>query len=726
MQNLPALVGARGAAWRVDRMDGAGRRRGTRLLHLSKAAARGAERLIAVRPHEPVAALAAREALVPASPRHAAAIIAAAAGASRVAFALHAAERLRGDIHPWQLCAALAFERGHARVLVADEAGMGKTVSAAIAIAQCLDEDGERRCLVVAPGHLVPQWNDELRERVALETRALDAGELRRVRDEIPAGVAPWALPGCAIASLDFFKQPHVLQPAATAAWDLLVVDEAHLACGVSERHAAVAMLARRARRVLLLTATPSDGGTERLHALLSLGSARGEPPLCLRHVAGRRPRVERSLRIGPSAAERALHAALARYTAWISGAKAPDRAAVHLLCSVLVKRALSSPHAAHVSLERRRALLIDADASPAPAQLPLFDGDGDDGVMGAASGQPIDRERAELTALVSLASDAAAADRRLEAVARLVRRAREPVVIFSCFRDTAARIAARLDRQTRVRLVHGEMAPAAMQASLDAFRDGRATVLVATDVASQGLNLQARCRWVIHYDLPWRPPLLGQRAGRVDRLGQTRRVHATTIDAQGTEAEAMRARLAWLADRMHAHEQLHERRWDALADIEARRLRAVRDGAGSAAVPPIRDDVTVVEIECVDTGSGVIERRAFALQAGEASARAWAGAWCAARIRALRRHLAIRCARRVARERDVLAWSLETVSPALRQDGLFERRVERERLRDARRHADLAAASRDAIGRHRTQSLITAARLRVIATITPHLPRFR
>src|SRR5688500_6204531 len=219
MQNLPALAGARGSAWRVDRIDAAGRRRGTRLLHLSKAAARGVERLIAVRPHEPVAPLPAREGLVPTAPRDAGAIIAAAARGQRVAFALHAAERLRGDIHAWQLCAALAFERGHPRVLVADEAGMGKTVSAAIAIAQCLDEGGERRCLVLAPGHLVPQWTAELRARMSIEARALDAAELRRVRDELPAGVAPSTLPGCAVASLDFFKQPHVMHSAA-AVWD--------------------------------------------------------------------------------------------------------------------------------------------------------------------------------------------------------------------------------------------------------------------------------------------------------------------------------------------------------------------------------------------------------------------------------------------------------------------------------------------------------------------------
>ena len=62
---------------------------------------------------------------------------------------------------------------------------------------------------------------------------------------------------------------------------------------------------------------------------------------------------------------------------------------------------------------------------------------------------------------------------------------------------------------------------------ALDAFCRGRTNVLVATDLAGEGLNLQ-RAGVVIHYDIPWNPVKLDQRNGRAHRIGQTRdRVNA-------------------------------------------------------------------------------------------------------------------------------------------------------------------------------------------------------
>jgi hypothetical protein len=70
--------------------------------------------------------------------------------------------------------------------------------------------------------------------------------------------------------------------------------------------------------------------------------------------------------------------------------------------------------------------------------------------------------------------------------------------------------------------------------------------VLIATDVGGQGLNLQTRARWIINLELPWNPARLAQRIGRVDRIGQTRRVHATIL----VHARAERPVLAALTTR--------------------------------------------------------------------------------------------------------------------------------------------------------------------------------
>jgi superfamily II DNA or RNA helicase len=58
--------------------------------------------------------------------------------------------------------------------------------------------------------------------------------------------------------------------------------------------------------------------------------------------------------------------------------------------------------------------------------------------------------------------------------------------------------------------------------------------VLIATDAASEGLNLQETARYVLHFDIPWNPSRLEQRNGRLDRHGQARDVfvhHFTSSD---------------------------------------------------------------------------------------------------------------------------------------------------------------------------------------------------
>lgn len=718
LQTAGDIAGARGWLWRVETVESAGRRRAA-LLHLTRDHRAGTARLTAVRRIEPIARVAAANTIAPAPCAEAIALAVHAARAARRAFTLPAVERLNGEVHAWQLAAALAFERGHSRVLLADPAGMGKTVSAAIAIAQCLDADPGARCLVLCPGHLVLQWRDELRRRLAIDAQVIDAPGLRHLLCEIPAGLSPWAPSGCRIASLDFVKQPHVARGLEAEVLDLLVIDEAHLACGVSDRHAACDMLARRARRLLLLTATPSDGGADRMRALMSLGAA-GDSIVTLRH-----PQAPESLRavartvcLPPHPSVAALHDALGQYAQWI--ALGPRRGApdVALLASLLVKRALSSAHAARISLERRLALLGEL---PPIAQPGLFDPEDDAGVIGAASGRPAGDERAHLAVLVGLAADAERSDERVAHLERLLRRAEEPAVIFSCFRDTAQHIASRLSRWCDTRLVHGQLPHATIEANLAAFVDGPARLLVATDVASQGLNLHARCRWIIHYDLPWRPSTIRQRNGRVDRLGQTRRPHATCLIDRTPLSLGMVRDAAALGERMRADESASPRRWQALAGAEARRIEGLRAASPLPASPggsrAPRGDVTVVEIDLVDKEGASLDRRVAALDAGEAAAHAWAHRAAARRARALGPRFDAAAARRQARERAVAGAASESIASTLVQHGLFERRAERNRAAATSLRGALAGAARAAIRRHTTRARIVRARVRTIAT---------
>jgi hypothetical protein len=135
----------------------------------------------------------------------------------------------------------------------------------------------------------------------------------------------------------------------------------------------------------------------------------------------------------------------------------------------------------------------------------------------------------------------------------RMLRRVSEPVIVFTEYRDTLDRLE-RLVRAAgrRVEVMHGGMERAERERVQRAFNRG-GSVLLATDAASEGLNLHHACRVVVHYELPWRPARIEQRVGRIDRLGQAKRVHEIALVATGTAERLVLAPLLARAARARA-----------------------------------------------------------------------------------------------------------------------------------------------------------------------------
>jgi hypothetical protein len=93
--------------------------------------------------------------------------------------------------------------------------------------------------------------------------------------------------------------------------------------------------------------------------------------------------------------------------------------------------------------------------------------------------------------------------------------------------------------------VLHGGLTAAERSRVIQEFAGGARRVLLATDAASEGLNLQQRCRLVIHLEVPWTPTRIEQRVGRVDRIGQSRIVHQLHLVARETVEETRVVRLA-------------------------------------------------------------------------------------------------------------------------------------------------------------------------------------
>jgi superfamily II DNA or RNA helicase len=454
---------------------------------------------------------------------------------------------------PYQLEPALAMLRhGAVRLLVADDVGLGKTIEAGLIVREVAKSDQLSRTLIVVPSALREQWAEELRTLFELQTVSADAIWLRRAVRELPRGVNPWSVPGIYVASMDFVKRPEALHPLEDLRWDLLVVDEAHAATPQSDRRAAVHALACRARRVVLLTATPHSGDDEQFDQLCAIGSRGDSAPLVVfsrsradTRPAGRPPRST-VLSVRPTDRERLMHRRLEEYTAriWTESQRRKDSGS-ELLATVLRKRALSSARSLALSLRRRLELLRDVAAPASQIALPFHplheDGDVDeredaDGRALAGRGLENTQDERKMAEAVAEAAERAAEDEsKLRALVRLLGRLREPAIVFSEYRDTAEHLRLELSaRGHRVCVLHGGLRPDERRSAVSAFCAG-GSLLVATDAASEGLNLHNACRTVIHFELPWTPSRLHQRCGRVNRLGQTRRVHEIALVANDT-----------------------------------------------------------------------------------------------------------------------------------------------------------------------------------------------
>jgi superfamily II DNA or RNA helicase len=519
-------------------------------------------------------------------------------GAGTLQSPLHA----KIDLLPHQLEPALAVVRGlGSRVLIADEVGLGKTIQAGLILAELKAMGAADRVLVLTPAGLREQWKGELLDRFGIDATLVDMAQARRQTASLPAGLNPWSTIPVVVTSVDYAKRPEVLPAILACHWDVIVVDEAHGVTPESDRHRAISTLAARASYLILLTATPHNGDRAAFEALCELGSTSGGTPDRL--LAFRRQRRDVSLglerrvhrvKVYSSPAERRMHDRLEEFSRALDAERHGDPA-VALTLAMLHKRALSSARSLESSVMRRLEALPSAGANPVvQLALPLDEGGGELNTTDEAPGwiwpslDSPERERHLLERVAEAARNAARQETKLAKLARLLKRLdarKESAIVFTEYRDTLAHVQRVLGRPCAV--VHGGLSRAERRSALGNFSHGRHRVLLATDAAGEGLNLHQACRVVVNLELPWNPMRLEQRIGRVDRIGQTRRVHAFNLIAADTGEcilfERLRARLARARQAIGAGDPLMPGAGDRIA-----RLGATEAAATDLPVEPI------------------------------------------------------------------------------------------------------------------------------------------
>src|SRR5436305_1509643 len=499
------------------------------------------------------------------------------------------------------------------RYLLADDPGAGKTIMTGLLIKELMIRGDLRRCLIVAPGNLVEQWQDELHQRFHLVFDILTNDRL----EASASGNAFVETPLC-IARLDkLSRDEQVQEKLRQTEWDLVVVDEGHKMSATfyageikyTKRYQLGELLGKITRHFVLLTATPHNGKEEDFQLFLRLldadrfegkfrdGVHKVDVSDLMRHLVKEQlytfegtalfpERLAYTVNYQLSGLEETLYQAVTDYVRQeFNRADALDtsgsKGTVGFALTTLQRRLASSPEAIYQSLKRRRERLerrlhearqvrYDVDTPLELFQgLPLItDEDLDDledapdaeleqteerVVDQASAARTIAELEVEIALLARLEELAhqvrrSGTDRKWEELASLLQNnaemfdmqgQRRKLVIFTEHRDTlnylAERIRTMLGRVESVVTIHGGIKREDRLKAQEAFTQDRdVQILVATDAAGEGINLQ-RAHLMVNYDLPWNPNRIEQRFGRIHRIGQTEVCHLWNLVAAGT-----------------------------------------------------------------------------------------------------------------------------------------------------------------------------------------------
>jgi superfamily II DNA or RNA helicase len=516
------------------------------------------------------------------------------------------------------------------RFLLADDPGAGKTIMAGLLIKELIARGDLQRCLIVCPGSLAEQWQDELYRRFHLSFEILTNDKLEASR------TGNWFLENnLVIARLDKLSRNEDVQnklEAPECRWDLVVCDEAHKLSATffggevkyTKRYHLGRLLSGLTRHFLLMTATPHNGKEEDFQLFMALldgdrfegrfrdGVHHADTSDLMRRMVKENllkfdgtplfpERIAYTVPYKLSPDEARLYKEVTDYVREEfnrAEALANDKRAgtVGFALTILQRRLASSPEAIYQSLHRRserlqkrlrelELLQRGAAAEAINMGSPALDAedvedleDAPDNEIEAVEEEILDQAtaartigelKAEIATLgrlenLALAVRRSGEDRKWKELASLLSEIfatptdaderpnsgssdipppkpspHQKLVVFTEHRDTLTylqrNVATLRGRPESVVVIHGGMGREERMKAQESFKhDPEVNVLIATDAAGEGINLQ-RAHLMVNYDLPWNPNRLEQRFGRIHRIGQTEVCHLWNLVAEET-----------------------------------------------------------------------------------------------------------------------------------------------------------------------------------------------
>ena len=487
------------------------------------------------------------------------------------------------------------------RFLIADDPGAGKTIMAGLIAKELKLRNQVKRILIVAPGHLITQWTEEMRTRFEENfvhvTRALvNAHPQENI----------WNREQQLITSIDFARQDEIRGAIANTHFDLIIVDEAHKMAAYqygdkvekTKRYQLGECLSGCATHLLFLTATPHRGDSENFRLFLDLlepgffadpiqiqeSIRKNDNPLFIRRVKedlkdfdGKKLFLPRHVQTKPfrlgaeSESEMELYNELSEYIREQYNRFSENSQKRHNIAFALVilqRRLASSTYALSVSLQRRQQRLkkllqnttLHTDTVPTEQQRDEVED----------LGETERWKREEQWEVLSVAENRDELKNEIETLKHLERKAEriieseseiklqelnkalnelnarypnQKILIFTEYFDTLDYLEQKIKEWGfSVSTIHGKM-PHEKRVEVQHTFENETQILIATEAAGEGINLQF-CHLMINYDLPWNPNRLEQRMGRIHRYGQKKEVHVINLVASDTREGAVFKRL--------------------------------------------------------------------------------------------------------------------------------------------------------------------------------------
>jgi len=458
--------------------------------------------------------------------------------------ALHIGHHAVMNVLPYQLePAKVSLKRPKQRILIADAVGLGKTLEAGILMSELIARGKGRRILVVTVKSMMNQFQKEMWERFTIPLISLDSAAIQRIRRDMPTNHNPFHYYEKTIVSIDTIKRDVEYRThLENAWWDIIVIDEAHNVARrgnhIAQRARLANLLASRSDTLIMLSATPHDGSARSFASLMNMLDPTAIPnpddysekdikdsgedikglfmrrfkkdiqdqtdgKFMERHVA--------QVECWASPKEEAALEAFVRLEKLLSGDDGSG-----LKNMVFKKAMLSSPAACMKSLDARKRKLKEDLSDKAMSEKKALD------QLYHALAQIEPQDFSRYMRLLALLKDAQYAwNPKLKD---------DRLVIFTERIETMRWLKEHLGQDLKlptgaIQEIHGGMSDLDQQRVVEQFgRDeSPIRVLVASDVASEGLNLHYLCHRMIHFDIPWSLMIFQQRNGRIDRYGQTK-----------------------------------------------------------------------------------------------------------------------------------------------------------------------------------------------------------